>query len=444
VNVCLSFFIPILSLTGHPAILSSVAAAAGLCVFFAGFHLLARKRLLLSAPTSEIRTAALGPVEVAGVAGGPYTITAPITGRPCFLYRTIVWQQREGKKKKWEKVADETLHLPFFLEDSAGQLLIEPLDAELDLRRDFCEEYDAAFPPPNFLSLQQANLPPCVHAFLSRHGIVPARRLRIEEILIEPNDELFAAGTLTENPGIHVRPLAPRGDPAGNDVSSDELSNNDLPNNDLLNNDLSRNNSASDSSLSGGVPRKPVRSDYSMALPVPQVILLSSGAAPTATREMSQQAKIAAALHRAGIAKPSAWSTAAVPEQNVASEKNAPAAPAVVHDFTHNCAPNPERLSEERLREAGSKPARPNPVRANEARTNETRLHEVPPVRADYNLAPPEVLMKGAYYPAFVISFRSQKEFAGPLAWKSAVMIWTGAGITLFALYMLWTQMGPL
>ena len=94
-TVCLSLFIPINQLT----VLSCVAIAGGLYFFFAGFRLLARKRLLLSTPTSRIRSAALGLVEVNGVVTGPYTIPAPITGQPCFLYQTTAWQQRRGQER---------------------------------------------------------------------------------------------------------------------------------------------------------------------------------------------------------------------------------------------------------------------------------------------------------------------------------------------------------
>jgi hypothetical protein len=48
--------------------------------------------------------------------------------------------------------------------------------------------------------------------------------------------------------------------------------------------------------------------------------------------------------------------------------------------------------------------------------------------------------MKGDHDPAFVISFRSQKEIAIALAWKSSVMIWGGAAITLLGLYTLLAQ----
>ena len=353
-TVCLFLFIPI----NHLTILSSVAIAGGLYFFFLGFHLLARERLLLTTPTSKIRSAALGLVEVNGMAAGPYTMSAPITGKPCFLYHTTAWQQREGKKQEWEKVADETLHLPFFIDDSTGQLLIEPLGADLDLHRDFREEYAASF---SFSNLDE--VPPRVSVFLSRHGVVPARRLRIEERSIKPEDVLFIAGTLTENPGVQVRPFPPRPDS----------------------------------------PREAAPNNSSEQLPAPQIVRLASGAAPSTSQEMSQQAKIAAALTRAGITKPDAWSAAGVSYRSVVIEENAPPSPVSAHDEA--------RLPEDQL-----KPS-------------------------DFNLTPPVVLMKGANHPTFVISFRSQKEFVNALAWKSAAMVWGGAAIMLLGLYMMLAQM---
>src|SRR5450755_959233 len=203
VTVCLLLFIPM----NHLTILSSAAIVGGLCFLFVGVQLLARKRSFLATPTSKIRSAALGLVEINGKAAGPYTLPAPITGKPCFLYHTAVWQQREGKQEEWEEIADETLHLPFFIDDSTGQLLIEPLGADLDLRREYREEYDSSF-----FSSGLDNVPPRVSVFLAHHSIIPDRSVRVEERLIKPEDALFVAGTLTENPGVQVRPLTPRSD----------------------------------------------------------------------------------------------------------------------------------------------------------------------------------------------------------------------------------------
>jgi hypothetical protein len=359
VNLLL-LLIPINQLT----ILSSVAILGGLYLFFFGFRLLARKRLLLSTPSSRIRSAAMGLVEVNGMAAGPYTMPAPVTGKPCFLYHTTAWQQRADKDKNWEKIADETLHLPFFLDDSTGQLLIEPLGADLDLHRDFREEYEKSF-----FSSDLDSVPPRVSAFLSRHGVVPSRSLRIEERTIKPEDPLFIVGTLGENPGVQVRPFSPHV------IATTNEANRSLPN----------------------------------PSPAPQIIKLSGGPAPNSTQDMSQQAKIAAALTRAGITKPEAWSAAGVPYQSATiAEHPAPVplnAPGIA-------PPNGPRLSQMAVSHDQTGPS-------------------------GFNLAPPVALMKGANDSTFVISFRSQKEFVTALAWKSAAMIWGGAAIALLALYML-------
>lgn len=386
-NVCLSLFIPI----NHLTILSAVAIAGGLYFFFLGFHLLARKRLLLTTPTSKVRSAALGLVEVNGMAAGPYTMPAPITGKPCFLYHTTAWQQRADKKQEWEKVADETLHLPFFIDDGTGQLLIEPLGADLDLHRDFREEYASSFVSSTLFS-NQADVSPRISVFLSRHGIVAARRLRIEECLIKPEDALFIAGTLTENAGVAVQPFSPR--EVRVDGRIDERM--DVPLNHVRADDSRADNPSNSSD------------NFSGPLPAQQVIRLQSGVDPSTAQEMSQQAKIAAALTRAGITKPEAWSAAGVPYQSVAVQENAPPEPASERDEG--------RQPEERRREDGPEPS-------------------------GYNLTPPVVLMKGANDPTFVISFRSQKEFVSALASKSAAMVWGGAAITLLGLYMLLAQM---
>ena len=171
-----------------------------------------------------------------------------------------------------------------------------------------------------------------------------------------------------ENPGVQVRPLSPHSDT--------------MP--------------------------KPAPNKFSeqIAVPAPEIIRLSTGSDPSATPAMSQQTRIAAALTRAGITKPEAWSAAQVPYENVAVEENAPTA-------------------------AISTPA------------DEGQQTDQPRPSA-FNLAPPVVLMKGANHPTFVISFRSQKESVIALAWKSSALIWGGAAITLLGLYMLWAQMESL
>ncbi|MGA3107106.1 MAG: GIDE domain-containing protein [Terriglobales bacterium] len=354
------------------SILSSVALAGGVCFFISGISILVRKGVLLTVPASMIRDALPGLVQITGHAGGPHTIPAPITGKACYLYRTTAWRKSEGKSQDWEKILDETLHLPFFISDSTGQLLVEPLGADLDLHRDFHKEYDAALS-----SSAGETIPPRVSAFLMRHGMAPSRHLRIEESLIEPENTLFIAGILSENPGIQVRPFS-SSDPAPNASAPDSQNHSD--------------------------GRNPAALNDSKQRAAQEIIRLSSGSTPANVQEMSQQGKIAAALSRAGITKPEAWSAAGIPYQNVA------------------------------VAERGDQHKRAISSGAGPAQNSELQS-------SDLNVTPSLVLMKDGNNPTFVISYRNQKELAHALVWKAAGLISAGTLTMLLGLYVMLVQM---
>jgi hypothetical protein len=385
VAVGLSLLTPINSLR----IFSSIAIAGGSYFCLSGFHLLVRIRVLLGTPTSKIRDAALGLVKVNGTAVGPHTMSAPISGQACFLYRTTAWRQTNHKKREWEKVADETLQAPFFIEDSTGYLLIEPFGADLDLPCDSQREFD---PPLASSAAGTGHIPLCVSAFLSRHGVAPDCRLRIEEQLIKPKDALFITGTLRENPGIERYASAPqsklRTAVPNDDPSHDR---NDV-HNDVRNPGLH-------------IPRA---NDVSESVPAPQIIRLAAAASASTSHQMGQQAKIAAALSRAGIVKPEVWTPTGV---------------------AYNDATGKESL--------GLVATSPRP----DSHLHEVRIHDEWLRKKQFQstglTAPRVVLTQGANDPLFVISFGSQQKNVGAMAWKCAGMICAGFAMLLFGFYVL-------
>jgi hypothetical protein len=343
-------------------LLSAVAIAAGLYLFVRGFRLLARKRLVANTPNSKIRSASLGLIEVGGMATGPYTMPAPITGKDCYLYQTTVWERVDsGKNHEWKKVAEESLHVPFYLEDGTGKLLVAPIGAELDLHRDFREEYSSSF----FSTLDA--VPAELSRFLARHGVQTRGTIRVEERCIKPKNALFIVGTLAENPGLEVQPFPG----STRDTRSAVMD-------------------------STGLQR------LLPAGPPPEVVRLSETAGHSDAVEMTQQSKIAAALTKAGVTSAAAWAAAGVPYQNVTVE------------------PTPRVLQI-------SVTGKSQPDKSGEP--------------SDFDLNPPVVLMKGENNPAFLISWRSQHDLVRSLAWKSAAMIWCGAGLTLLGMYVLLAQM---
>jgi hypothetical protein len=179
--------------------LAVIGAFVGVYLFYRGFRLLQRKRLILNTPASKIRSAAMGLVEINGLAVGPYTLTAPITGVSCYYCHSTAWQlQQRGKNSQWVKVAEERLHVPFFLDDNTGCLLVDPQGAEMDIHRDFHDEFGT------FLFSSRMEIPSNISGFLARHGVSTDKKIKVEEYCIKPKNALFILGTLAQNPGLSV------------------------------------------------------------------------------------------------------------------------------------------------------------------------------------------------------------------------------------------------
>src|SRR5262249_12683185 len=165
---------------------AAIGAIAGIYWFVTGFRLLQRKRLILNTPTSKVQSAAMGLVEISGLAASPYVMISPLKRVECFYYRSIAWQlKRRGKNTAWEKVAEEVLHVPFYIDDDSGKILVDPRGAEMDLHCDFKEEYHRS------ILLAGPEMPGCVADFLSRHGVDPDTGIKIEEYCIKPKNYLF-------------------------------------------------------------------------------------------------------------------------------------------------------------------------------------------------------------------------------------------------------------
>ncbi len=359
-----------------------VGAIGGLVLFYRGFAVLQRKHLILNTPTSKIRSAALGLVEVNGLAAGPYLIKAPVTGKACYYYRTIGWELRQsGKNKEWRKVADESLHVPFYIDDNTDVLLVNPQGAETDLHRDFREEYGNSF-------FSSDEMPEAVRSFLVRYGVSGDHRVRVEEYCIKPKNALFILGTLAENPGIEAGPNPVRTQAATIAAIHMQMGG---------------------PSQSIGMSLEPTPGTLVPSLKVntgteQNIINLSGSHRPLSSAEMSQQGKIAAALLKAGISNPAAWSAAGISDSATA------VAMATGRDISST--------------------------------TSEVDGVSAPPATVEFDTHPKVVLMKGENNPAFFISWRSQREVVSSLGWKSIAYIWGGPALTLISMYVLLAHMG--
>jgi E3 ubiquitin ligase len=275
--------------TSMPAafwIMPLLGAVGGVYLFYRGFQLLQRKRLIMNTPSSKIRSAAMGLVEVSGLATGPYTLTAPITGAPCYYYRTMVWEWKQRDKgSSWVKQADEGLHVPFYLDDGSARVLVDPQGAEMDIHCDFKEEFSHS------LFSSSLEIPGSVAGFLMSHGVETMAKVKIEEYCIKPKNALFVLGTLASNPGIEVSALPIRTWlPAELPVSFS----------------MGSSMTFSDSLTFGSYKR-----DAAAPATVPS--------SKTVVTDPAQQAKIADALRKAGITSPTAWAAAGINQTRTAA-----------------------------------------------------------------------------------------------------------------------------
>jgi hypothetical protein len=352
---------------------------------------LQRRHLILNTPFSKIRSASMGMVELSGLAVGPYTMVAPITERPCYYHRTFVWEWKQaGKNKQWVKVAAECRHVPFFLDDNTGKVMVDPRGADLDLHRDFQQEFcDSLF-------TTKEEVPPNVHRFLSRHGICTTNKIKVEESCIKPKNALFLLGTLDENPGLELTP-----EPIHDDETSGFIVGNALSfslNPEKLRAALSPAIGGADVfsglSLTGGLQHDPAYDsiyDKAISTTAARVIRLSPDPASAKAADMTQQQKIAAALLQAGVSNPTAWAAAGF----------SPSMAAIQPDPKNSIQTPPQ----------GTAP------------------------QGAFDPHPPVVLMKGKNNPTFLISWRSQRDLARSLAWKCTLMIWGGPALSLLCLY---------
>jgi len=95
----LSLFVPFGQL-GWLGIAALLGGYSGIYLFLRGFRMLQHKRLILNTPLSKIRSASMGLVEVSGMAKGPQTIRAGITGEPCYYYRARAWQESDSGNRR--------------------------------------------------------------------------------------------------------------------------------------------------------------------------------------------------------------------------------------------------------------------------------------------------------------------------------------------------------
>ena len=162
----------------------------GVWSFFWGFTRLRRKRLIENTPTSTIRSAPMGLVEVVGKATRAKTLISPIEKKTCILYRyTVERYQSNGKNSSWVQVAKgDSYNCPFEIEDKTGRITVVPKMCELITDKDyeFTSGIGRGLTQEMINFLEEHNIK--YHAFLGNY------QMRLREWIIEPGDNVYVLG----------------------------------------------------------------------------------------------------------------------------------------------------------------------------------------------------------------------------------------------------------
>jgi len=363
----------------HLVVWAAIGAATGVYLFYRGFVMLRYKRLILNTPFSKVRSASMGLVEVSGMPVGPQTIPAGLTHQACYYYRVIVSKQEQsGRSRQWRRVADESMCVPFFLEDSTGRMLIHPEGAEIDVHPNFKDQVG-----DSFFGTSGDMMPENVAQFLNSRGL-SGGVLRLEEYCIKPDCPLFVLGTLGENRSVDWTPQAHT---AKKSLSLDF--------------------------------RSPV-SPVSGSILLRGLGQLTSGGLKIATTQSASRPE--PSVSTPPSAAPTNPSRAAASDMWTSLDETVPA-----------------RISSN---VAVAEPARPTaniaPPQASMDDVPTTVANS--PDGSDssgFDLQPVAAISKGAAGDPFTISCRSRREFVASLGWKSAACIWGGPILTLASLYFL-------
>jgi hypothetical protein len=266
------------------------------------------------------------------------------------------------------------MHVPFYLDDNTGRVLINPQGAEMDLHCDFEHEYS------NSLFSTSDEIPGTVYAFLARNGVSADKRIRVQEFAIKPKNSLFILGTLAVHKGgaIQASPIK------SEDSRTKTLH---LPTSGLL--------GEAALSLLGDAASQPITLHITTTgiggrINTGSIALAQAAAAASTTSQtrVADPQRVATAMMQAGISNPAAWAAAGLAMPGAAGVAS-----------TADAA-------------------------------------------EQFELNPDTVMMKGEHNPAFLISWKNQRQVLSALGWKSTLMIWGGPALTLAGIWFLSFRFG--
>lgn len=106
-----------------------------LCCFYLIWRNFTRARLIDDTPTARLRSAPQGYIELQGQARclPDKPVFAPLTGSACVWYRFRIEREESSRRSgsRWSEVEAGRSEVPFVLQDTTGECLVDPRHAEV-------------------------------------------------------------------------------------------------------------------------------------------------------------------------------------------------------------------------------------------------------------------------------------------------------------------------
>jgi hypothetical protein len=186
-------------------LLIAVAGASAYAFWYA-FKLWHENRVVCDTPTSRVRSAAQGYVELSGRGLLPpqTEIKGPLTSKPCTWWRYKIEERgsfgrsRVGARSRaWHSIDSGTCETPFILDDGTGQCMVDPRGAEVfplakDVWYGATEWPEVHIPEGTGIVGKLADL------------LLTGGRYRYTEYRLQPRETVFAVGAFESLGGVGV------------------------------------------------------------------------------------------------------------------------------------------------------------------------------------------------------------------------------------------------
>lgn len=167
--------------------------------FWCAFKAWAKNRVIEDTPTSRVRSAAQGYVELSGrgILPADSHNRGPLSGMPCTWWRYKIEERRyAGRSRSWSTIQSDTSAVPFLLDDGTGQCLIDPRGAEV-----FPGATDVWYGPTEWPEMHIPN-GTGIFAWLVDNFVTD--KFRYTEYRLQPHEPVYAIGAFRNLGGVSV------------------------------------------------------------------------------------------------------------------------------------------------------------------------------------------------------------------------------------------------